>query len=542
MQLNLRLMPSLIALSIVLHFYLVIHLSYFAAHESSVFALSMLMLSLVASCCMGWFQLGINESGEIQRPQLRSKLHGSPTLNSADILAVKEFLTVVERQANLEAESSLAATLETAVVPKKPASVSAAQDLFRRLSVRLTKLLTYSRENANFAAANKLDWKKTKLLSGLSQVRQNHDKLQNTCKSIHAAHDTMLRLLDSNLKSDLILADKISRVDSHLLAAVDPAQGAIQSFEQLQSNLAAYREDLCIVTRNLAGLTQRIESIEQMTESSISNCRSLENLISRLDTRLCRSLVDVECKELCGELKLTVQKITSDSSEIKQYGHDLTADVDRSLHSIHRSEKNTDTLLNLATACDGLYKDCISQSKFSRSELALLNRELEILSKRITEVKELGDSSSQIYAGLDPLLTQVGHSNVAIAENASELSSHAAKLSQLLTKQYYELSHCEKMSSDSQRYFSHLNQDLETLYVQTVQENVKSSPIYHQLMSQSLADFNAHLAETRACLQRLEEQSLQSNIPATTAQGFAGFFDQEALPADFSLSNRKGSG
>ena len=333
------------------------------------------------------------------------------------------------------------------------------QDLFGRLSERLRKLLNFSRENANFAAANRLDWQKNKMIGQLSQIRQAQDKVHNTVKQVAATHDSTMRLLGNCLQSDLVLGEKITRVQSHLQQVLTTAQNGYQSHDNLVVQLGTSLESMATAARYVSGVTQRIESLNLEIQRVTSTADQLQRMMGSLTLKLNKSLVDAACKELSQTVVNSTNSLKSIAKGVKDLSSNVQEEVERALHQLSDSTKKTDAAFSSVNSCGEVYRDSVTASKYSLSELNLLIKEIEIHVKRLGETKELGVQTSGVLTDLDPILTMSGGLNTQIATDANELAAHCDRLAQLLAKQYYELSHCEKMSSDGARFLKGVREE-----------------------------------------------------------------------------------
>ena len=384
-------------------------------------------------------------------------------------------------------------------------SVAPLQDLALRLSNRLTKLLTVSRSNANFSANNQLDWKKNKLTGQLGRVRQNQDRTMGLVKQMFATHDSMMRLLGANLQSDLISDNKVNRVSKHLETIIGKGQSGYHNQDQLIAEISHSLDSQTTLANQLGSLVQRVDKHSFSIETVLKDLANITDFSRELDLKLDQSLVDVSCKDLHDEIKGKVAAVKSTYTQLKIALSDIMQELDLATRSLSQSTDKCDNAFRLAQQCSSTYRDTISATKHSRGELNLLASELEILKKRLEETHSLGEDTQTSFTKLEPMLEVSTQANGQIITDANALAAHCDKLSQLLSKQYYELSHCEKMSHDASKLILNINHEVKDHCDTIVRAAALESPLFKELTTTAKNDFLSLTEKSRDCVVLLEE-------------------------------------
>ncbi len=328
------------------------------------------------------------------------------------------------------------------------AAVVNGYDLVRRVSNRLQKLLYQSRESSNFAAANRLDWRKNTMIGQLSQVRVSQDKINNTSKKIAAIHDSTLRLIDEGLKTDQIFRDKIDRVKAYLEEVQDGAHLGYNSHDSLIALIGDCLEGIATASRYVNGITQKSDTLNAEMNRLYGLSEKINTVSCTMSLKLSKSLLDTDVQQLANSLRVSCASFQTSSRSILDIGSDIQDEVEKAIHKLSESSKQAQKAFASMTDCGELYRNNVSATKFGISELGLLTKEVQIHVKRLGEAKELGSNTETLIQNLNQLLSAYGGINQKIASDTNELTAHCDRLSQLLAKQYYELSHCEKMTSD----------------------------------------------------------------------------------------------
>ena len=286
------------------------------------------------------------------------------------------------------------------------------------------------------------------MIGQLSQVRQSQDKINNTSKKIAAIHDSTLRLIEEGLKTDQILKDKITRVRSYLEEVQDGAHLGYTSHDSLIALLGDCLEGIATASRYVNGITQKSDTLNTELNRLYGMSEKINTIACTISLKLGKTLTDTDVQQLANSLRSSCASFQTSSRSVLDVGTDIQDEVEKAIHKLSESSKQAETAFASMTSCGELYRNNVSATKFGISELGLLEKEVQIHVKRLGEAQELGANADKLMTDLDQLLGSYGGIFQKIATDTNELTAHCDRLSQLLAKQYYELSHCEKMTKD----------------------------------------------------------------------------------------------
>ncbi|SMF01831.1 hypothetical protein [Pseudobacteriovorax antillogorgiicola] len=324
-------------------------------------------------------------------------------------------------------------------------SVLNCNDMIRKAGARLQRLFDQSRESANFSAANRLDWKKNTMLGQIGHIRQSQDKINETSKNIAAIHDSTLRLIDESLKGESIFKEKIQRVEVYLSKVQDSSHQGYRAHDSLLATVGTSIEDIATANQHISRLTQKAESLTSDVHRLVETAEKLSLRINSINLDHLESDDEdegVDINQLTASLQTTARSIFS-------IGGEFQGDVDTALLKLAEAGKHSEETFSKINVCGELYRNNVSSTKYGLSELSLLLKEVNIHIKKLSEIEDLGVHAGQLIESMENLLDGYGGINKRISDDTTDLAAHCDKLSHLLAKQYYELSHCDKMIGDS---------------------------------------------------------------------------------------------
>lgn len=313
---------------------------------------------------------------------------------------------------------------------------------------RIQRLFRQCRDSANFSATNRLDWKRTTMLGNLSQVRQSHDRVLDTSKNIAAIHASTLRLLRESIQGEEIVNHKIERVQEYLNQVQTSSHAGYKSHDQVTAIIGESKDGVANAAKLVNGMTQKIENLLSLIVGLDEVSEKLNHQALQISVRVSK-LSEKDLGLEVSDLRSYAAQFHTVSRDIKELGESVHAEIESSLHHLNDAGNKAETAFASVNQCGELYRNNVSATKYGLSELSLLVKEVGIHMKKLEETRDLGDSAETLMGDLDHLLSGYNEMNKRISEETNQMAAHCDKLSHLLAKQYYELSHCEKMLTDS---------------------------------------------------------------------------------------------
>lgn len=387
-----------------------------------------------------------------------------------------------------------------------------------KVSQRLQRLAHQCRDSANFSATTQLEWKRNIMINKLRQVKESHDKVQDTANHISSTHKASRRLIKEIFEVEAVYTERSQKVSSHLLSI---QEGSKTGFKEVDHMVTAVgnMKDLATGASNLvSGLTQRSEAI-----------MSVMHMIG----------------DLAEQINLQALNASIEAAKLGNQGADFTEIAERLCKLTSRSSVNCQSVAGMLSAiqeetnkagsqlglvCEAIeqafttvgqfgnsYRKAVTETKYAASELHLLENEFTIHLNKLQEVNKMGEHSSEFFERLTNLLASDDKMSNRISEETSKLTAHSDRLSTLLAKQFHELNHCEKMLLDAMHLIHELeNQAAEnkhaTLSLRAALEEVDKGDRAIPLDDDSQRIASRHLTLLKNSTETLEHLRLSPQV------------------------------
>jgi methyl-accepting chemotaxis protein len=392
-------------------------------------------------------------------------------------------------------------------------SLIAGHDEIQKAATRLQRLMEQCRESANYAAANRVDWKKNKLIDILSQMRQNLDIVMDLSKNINSMHASTLRLLGESLHGENILNDKITRAQEQLEKIQNSAHGGNRIHDTIIAIIGESRDNITGASKFVGSLNQKWDSLVHMTEQidEVAEKINAQSLAASLE--LVRGQTNnqgvTDLFPLGTELRGLAAKFHTYARHIKDAIHDVRDELSKTTTYLSQAGNKADQAFVSVNQCGEYYRSSVAAVKHSASELVLLQQEVNIHMKKLQETRVMGLSSADLIGQMDRHLQGQNGFGMKIMEETSQITVHSEKTSTLLAKQYHELNHCQKilassapMLSDTIRFTTETKQTISTLSaclerVQTSDEVRDTGPRTDEVLVAKIEGFKQLIASMK---------------------------------------------
>jgi len=346
-------------------------------------------------------------------------------------------------------------------------------DEIQKATTRLHRLMDQCRESANYAATNRVDWKKNKLVDILSQMRKNLDSAVDLSKNITSIHGSTLRLLGESLHGEIVLNEKISRAQEQLERIQNNAHTGNKAHDSVISIIGESRDNLSGASKFVGSLAQKWDGLVQMTEqideiAEKINAQSLAASLEMVRGQNNHGVTDLF--PLGTELRGLAAKFHTYARHIKDAIHEVRDEISKANAYLSQASSKADHAFVSVNQCGEYYRSSVAAVKYSASELQMLQQEINIHMKKLQETRNLGMNSSEMMAHMDRYLQGHNSFGLKVMDETSQITVHSEKISTLLAKQYHELNHCQKilaqsgpLLSDSIRFATETKQAISSL-------------------------------------------------------------------------------
>ena len=394
---------------------------------------------------------------------------------------------------------------------------------------RVQSLVTLCRESANFTASNRIEWKKNNLSGILSQIRQNHDQMLDRSKNINSMLASTMRLLHEAILSEKIIHQKVTRIEEKLKEVQTGSYSVHKTFEKLIETIGDSREDVQSASKlvniyrqkseNMSGIVARIDELAEKTNREMLS----------LSLECSRSSETSQDYFAAGsDIRSMAVEFHNHSIQFKEYVDVGQPDLDKAQHFLIEAAQKSEHAFIGVKRIEEAYRNDVAAAKYAISDLSLLNSEVHIHMTKLNETRELGDGTARVSQEVLILLDSVGSMHRRFNEESGNITLQCEKLSNLLTKQHFELGHCEKLLTESVqaiasaiRYANETKQNAATWVVAPTQPSMLDEsksrversdyPPVEEVIVHKIADFKKMFARLEENFEKAEQPELKVN-------------------------------
>jgi methyl-accepting chemotaxis protein len=411
---------------------------------------------------------------------------------------------------------------------------------------RVQALVAMCRESANFTASNRIEWKKNNLSGVLSQIRQNHDQLLDRSKSIASMHASTMRLLHEAILSEKIIHQKVNRIEEKLKEVQSGSFSVHKTIEKMVEAISESREDVHSASKLVNSYKQKSENmgvvlsrIDELVEKMNRHMMSMSLEYAR------NSDAQNDYFSVSSEIRSLAVEFHNYTIQLKEYVDVGQPELDKAQHFLLEAGQKSEHAFVSVKRIEEAYRNDVAAAKYAISDLSLLSSEVHIHMTKLNETRDLGDDTSRISQEILVLLDAVGSLHRRFNEESGHITLQCEKLSNLLTKQHFELGHCEKLLMESSqavasaiRHANETKQNAATWVVSMSQTSIQesrdpgssllppntqqdnSNPLVEEVIVHKIADFKKMVARLEQNLEAAEpEMKSQSNpnrVPKVT--------------------------
>lgn len=321
-----------------------------------------------------------------------------------------------------------------------------AQKTAQSASQRIQKLSNTCRSSSNFAAATQLEWKKNSMMSTISQVGRSYDKIQDLVTNIKSTSESCNRLLIESFNTEKVVKEKREQIVTRLGTVQADSVVAFRQFDKLFEVIGASGDRVREAGNLFNQISQRSETIGQIV-------RAFENVSEQINLQTLNASIEAakygprgqEFSEIAEEIRKLSDKSSHATRTLTNLLSSVQEEIEKGFSLVSSGGENINESYKIAQKCQEYFRTSSSASKKVISDLDLVKTDTSIQTNKLAEIENLNKVNLDSFEGLKDLLRKELGANSKICTESTKLAEHCEELSSLLSKQYYEMTHCSKL-------------------------------------------------------------------------------------------------
>ncbi len=322
--------------------------------------------------------------------------------------------------------------------------VSQTMGSIKDIADRLNRLSTQCEDNAHFASATRLEW--NAMGSKLRQIKESHDKIKSTSDKVtkqqHVCSELLIKTLDfGNIhnKHSENAREQVHRMN-------DISKETLSTLDLLANSMAESTQDVGISSSLVRGLSERAEEIVNIIDVIDDIAEQTNQLALNASIEAARAgeqgqgfaVVAAEVRSLAARSSTATKSITELLGTIQ-------LEADHASACLEKSRKSVDLAHSRMLEVDRSYREAVS---LSRQALVDLNQMISDVNNHMQDLKSLEKQSHELRkycSSLNNQLDEHGRLTSVTYSESNQLTIHSDRLSRLLNRQYFEISHCDRI-------------------------------------------------------------------------------------------------
>lgn len=308
----------------------------------------------------------------------------------------------------------------------------------------LQSLSQQCEENAQFTAAARLEW--GSMGSKLRLLRDQHNKIRATADKISKQQIILSEMIGKAL-------DYGSGQDKHAISAREQIQKmndiskeTLNNLDLLASSVAESNQDVGAATALVRGLSERAEEIVNIIDVIDDIAEQTNQLALNASIEAARAgeqgqgfaVVAGEVRNLAARSSTATKSITDLLGTIQQ-------EADHASSCLEKSSKSVGLAHSKTLEVDRSYREGVH---YARQAMSGLNQLIANATEQTSELKSVERQAHELKKYASTCLAQLeeqGRLTSSACTDSTTLMQHSDRLSRLLSRQYFEIAHCDRM-------------------------------------------------------------------------------------------------
>ncbi|WP_141732294.1 methyl-accepting chemotaxis protein [Oligoflexus tunisiensis] len=309
---------------------------------------------------------------------------------------------------------------------------------------KLQRLATQCEDSSHFASATRLEW--NVMGSKLRQIKESHDKVKNTADKISKQHTVTNELLIKTLDFGNIHSKHTETSREQVSRLAEISRETLSTMDILASSMAQSNQDVNHASKLVRGLSERAEEIVNTIDVIDDIAEQTNQLALNASIEAARAgeqgqgfaVVAGEVRNLAARSSTATKSITDLLGTIQQ-------EADHASHCLEKSARSVELAHSRMLEVDRSYREAVTLSRQALSELSQL---VVDVGNHMHDLKQIEKQSAELRkfcVGLNNLLEDHGRMTSVTYTEANQLTIHSDRLARLLNRQFFEMSHCDRL-------------------------------------------------------------------------------------------------
>ncbi len=309
---------------------------------------------------------------------------------------------------------------------------------------KLQRLSTQCEDNSHFAAATRLEW--NGMGSKLRQIRESHDKIKSTSDKIGKQHTATNEQLIKTLDFGNVHSKHAETAREQVGRLNEISKQTLSTMDILASSMAESTQDVTAASKLVRGLSERAEEIVNIIDVIDDIAEQTNQLALNASIEAARAGEQGQgFAVVAGEVRNLAARSSTATKSITDLLGTIQLEADHASLCLEKSKKSVELAHTRMLDVDRNYREAVTLSRQALSELNQLVVDVGLHMYDLKQIEKQSVEMRKYCMALNSLLDEHGQMTSVTYTESSQLTIHSDRLSRLLNRQYFEMSHCDRL-------------------------------------------------------------------------------------------------
>jgi methyl-accepting chemotaxis protein len=395
-------------------------------------------------------------------------------------------------------------------------------ETFQGVENHSQKLSSQCGDNANFAAANRLEW--NTMGNKLRQIHENHEKTKAIAEKAAKVHRQSAEMLSKSLEFNKVHNNHASNVKTQLARMYENAKGGYRSLDEMSSSIGQSKDDVTKALELVKGLSERAEAIVNIIDVIDDIAEQTNQLALNASIEAARAGEQGQgFAVVAGEVRNLAARSTTATRSITDLLGTIQEEADEASTKLKTSSDSVNIAYSRIREVDQSYRQSVTLARRSLAGMDVISNDVNVHFTDLKQIEKQDHEVNKYLSNLNSLMDDQSQVTTLISSDNNQLTVNSDRLSRLLNRQYHEVSHSQRILNMSLNVISNLKSKTAHCHAETRGIKEQLQNLYRNSLNSRHHD-HRHIIEIMKALQliRSHARTLEilcqaSNMPSEPA-------------------------
>lgn len=359
--------------------------------------------------------------------------------------------------------------------------LEAVHESYTNVDRLLLKLSAKCGENAHSAAATRIEW--NTMGHKLRQLSEHQNKIKTLADKTVTAQSQCSEQLAKSLEFNRTYTSHSENVQNNLNQLFENTRSGYQNLDNMGNFIAESKVDVQKAAGLVQGLSERAEAIVNIIDVIDDIAEQTNQLALNASIEAARAGEQGQgFAVVAGEVRNLAARSSTATRTITELLGTIQEEAGHAAQLIEKSKQSVSLTFDNIRSVDQSYRESLILARHSVSGLDVLLRDVNNHFSELKTIEKSGQEVKKLCSKMQTVLEEQLEMGAAINSDGNQLTVYSDRIARLLTRQFHEINHSQKMLSLTDQSIIKLKNKLSSSQGNTVK--VKS--YFEQIFQQSL--------------------------------------------------------